>query len=205
LLGNKRVGVGEYTSNNGQKKVELADVRDVGSSRVISNPDTPFDQVGNQELSAGRDNDTSNKNTVVSDLIVGNSNIENEESALDKKILAAADVSDARSSTVLGQQKENDLDDYKKVINQVNDSETNTIKLVSSSAVAPSNGPSGGSSGSSAANSSGGVTGLAAYLAVDYWKEIETCCQIFDGADKLSDQWQKSPPGDPPKAPFFLA
>ena len=54
---------------------------------------------------------------------------------------------DVRNSTVSNQQKENELDEYKNILNQVNESETNTIKLVASSGVAPSNGSSGANSG----------------------------------------------------------
>ena len=204
LLGNKRVGVGEYTNNNGQQKVDLADVRDVEPSKVISNPDTNFNKTADQKQMAEQNIETLNEDIEGSDLIVGNSNIENEDTVLGKNVLAAAEMPGVRNSTVLNQQRENELDEYKNILNQVNESETNTIKLVASSGIAPSNGSSGASSGSSTANSSGGVTGLAAYLAVDYFKEIETSCQISDGADKLSDQWQNTPPGDPPKAPFFL-
>lgn len=202
LLGNNRVGVGEYT--NGQQEVDQADVRGDEPSNVVSNPSEPFENAVSEEQSAGKGKDTLSENRADSELIVENSDIESKDSATNGNDLGIVAVSNARNSTVLNQQRENALDEYKKIINQVNESETKNIKLVASSGVAPSNGPSGASGGSGATNSSGGVTGLAAYLAVDYFKEIETCCQISDGTDKLSDQWQNTPPGDPPKAPFFL-
>lgn len=204
MLGNKRVGVGEYTNNSGQQRVELANFGKDPISNVISDTDNHFVEQVKPALPSDQSSDVVIENSVVP-LATANGNQESKEDSLRENVLNIANLTDAGNSTVLNQQKENELEKYKEIINHVNESEANTIKLVTSAgSVAPSSVSTGGSTGNAGTANSSGVAGLAGYLAVDYNKEIETCSQIIHGSDELSDQWQTSPPGDPPKAAFFL-
>lgn len=205
MLGNKRVGVGEYTNNGGQQRVELANFGNDPISNVISDTDNHFVEQVKPPLPSGQSSNAVIEKNSVDPLVVANGSQESKEGSLRENVLTVANLTDAGNSTVLNQQKENELDKYKEIINHVNESEANTIKLVTSAgSVAPSSVSTGGSTGNAGTANSSGVAGLAGYLAVDYHKEIETCSQIINGSDELSDQWQTSPPGDPPKAAFFL-
>nr|WP_295974861.1 hypothetical protein [uncultured Bacillus sp.] len=234
ILGNARIGVGEYTKNNNQEQVKLASISNGLPSNPISGPDSDIvDQVkptpptvpGNNPSGSKNPPGLNNQNGGEEQSSVQNSNNANngnngnveeglqsasseQSNTIRDNVLAIAQLTDAGNSTVLNQHMENKLDEFKKIINQANESETNTIKLVAPTAsVAPGNSSvssAGAGSGSAGAANFGGVTGLAAYMAVDYFHEMELANQLFNRSDKLSDQWRKSPPGDPPKATFFL-
>ncbi|MBB6447651.1 hypothetical protein [Bacillus benzoevorans] len=203
MLGNKRVGVGEYSKKSGLQRVKLANFSDDPISNVISGTNNHFAEQVNPASPSGQGINSSIEKNGSDQSAVGSK--DSKELSLSENVLAIANLADAGNSTVLNQQKENELDKYKEIINQVNESDSNTIKLVSSAgSVAQSSVSTGGSTGNAGTANSSGVTGLAGYLAVDYLKEIETCSQVINRSDEFSDQWQTSPPGDPPKAAFFL-
>lgn len=204
LLGNARVGVGEYTNNGGKPKVELANIGDGRTSDVTSGTDNHFAEPVTLIPALPPAQGSHPVIEPISSVTAVDN--DSQEQPLEDVVSAVAKLTDAGKSTVLNHQNGNEIAKYKEIINQVNESESNTIKLVTSaSTVAPSNASAGGSAGNAGtANSSGGTAGLAGYLAVDYFKEIETGSQVINNSDELSDQWQKSPPGDPPKSAFFL-
>lgn len=222
LLGNARVGVGEYKKENGQRKVKLANVGSFNDpADIISEPDTDFGQPVIPKQPAGQEskndkadeslnssnekpNGSLNGNADPEEQGVEDSTNDHEDHLLNEDVAAIAGVNGvAGQDRILKQDRNDVIKEYEKIIDKVNKSETNTIKIVSASGVAPSSGASGASGGSGTASSSG-ASGFAAYMAVDFINEIESCCHAMIASEKLSDQWDKSPPSDPPRAAFFL-
>lgn len=191
LLGNNRVGVVEYTNNNGQQSINPVKVSDrnviepnTGELTIISkNPVERNDMFINQlEAKSG---------SAVGDLIVDK---EVSIPSLPTKLALALNT----DYPVSKNPEEIAKEVYEKLV-EIND--ISDVVMTSSSIITSNSGSSTASSGA-IANSGG--TGLAGYLAVDDYHEVETSYAFTDVSKKLATQWDKIPPRDPPKEAFFL-
>lgn len=194
LLGDNRVGVVEYTNNNGQQKVDPVKI---GNSDLIGSITDDLSVISKHPVERNDmfNNNLEAKNGVAIDQIIAGK--EGSKTSLTDGI-AELIGTQTPNRPVSSYQKEIAKEVYEKLI------ETRDISdaVITSSSIITSN--SGTSPANSGLGTASGGTGLAAYLSDDSFNDLELSYVFTDETIKLSSQWEKIPPRDPPKEAFFL-
>lgn len=108
------------------------------------------------------------------------------------------------NDTILNQQSDIEMEELKKVAQEVTDKANDNENVVTPTGTSSSTGTATSSSGSTGSTSTSASTAIVAYLNADFVLETEVNNQANSIVKNLSDQWKMVPLVEPPKSFFFL-